>query len=461
MVQAPRLRQRVSQHLTVTPRLRQAIALLQLNNRDLCAFIDRELERNPLLEIDTPVNQVASNALTLQTGTYFENVKQYPLGTNDSASIGHTSFDNQLARTDSSNVVLQDHLREQLNFEITDPIHRAIGLHLISMVNEDGYLVEDLDAVAKGLGCQQAQINLTLNRLQRFDPPGVFARNLGECLKLQMREIGQLNQATEILIDNLQLLAARNFSALAKLCAISTDEIGGIAEHIKTLNPKPGLKYHQAPPESIVPDVYTWRQPDGSWMVELNDSMFPKILVNFQYHTCVSQSGPSANERHYLNKQMQSANWLVRSLNQRANTILAVARELVRRQKGFLADGIKFMKPLTLRDVADNIHMHESTVSRANASKYISTPRGTFSFKYFFGPPIHSVIAGRTHSAEAVRYRIKSLIEKENPKAPITDRHIVTALRSEGVKIARRTVAKYRGKMRILSSGQRRFLRTS
>ena len=440
----------------MTPRLRQAIELLQLNNSDLCAFIDQELEGNPLLEIDKSINQVASNALDSLMGVHSENLKQYALSPNDSVSSERPPFDNWMPQMASANVTLQDHLREQLNFEITDPTHRAIGLYLIAAVNDDGYLIDDLDTIANELGYEQKQIEITLDRLQNFDPPGVFARSLGECLKLQMREINQLNPATEILVDNLHLLANRNFAALEKLCAISSGEIRAIAATLKTLNPKPGLNFHQALPESIVPDAYTWRQSDGNWMVELNDSMFPKLLVNSHYRKRSPQSRPSSTARPYLNEQFQRANWLVRSLNQRANTILSVARELVSWQKNFLADGIKFLKPLTLREIAGNLQIHESTVSRATMNKYIETPRGTLSFKYFFGPSLHSAIGGSTHSSKAVRYRIRSLIDQENPGTPSTDNHIATTLRNEGVDISRRTVAKYRGSMQIPSSDRRR-----
>ena len=444
----------------MTPRLRQAIELLQLNNTDLCAFIDQELERNPLLEVVKPTSPVASNTSASHTGANSENVKQYALAANNSASSERASFDNGPPQTGSTSVTLPEHLREQLNFEITDPTQRAIGLYLIATVGDDGYLSDDLGTIANELGYERVQIERTLYRLQHFDPPGVFARSLGECLKLQMREIGQLNPATEIIMDNLHLVAKHNFAALEKLCAISSGEIRDITAKIKTLNPKPGLNFHRVLPESIIPDAYTWRESGGNWMVELNDSMLPKLLVNSYYRKHSSLSDPSSTNRHYLTEQFQRANWLVRSLNQRAATLLAVAKELVRWQQTFLSDGIKFMKPLTLREIAGNLQIHESTVSRATVNKYIETPRGTFSFKYFFGPSIHSTTGSSTYSAKAVRYRIRSLIDRENPSAPSTDNHIAATLRNEGVDIARRTVTKYRGSMQILSSDRRRRLKT-
>lgn len=492
VVLAPRLQQRVSQRLILTPQLRQAIEILQLNNLELRAFIDQELERNPLLEVATSVNQGAPGTPISQSEPQLENLKHHHLKVNDANDLhnserrktfpasastiftthhnnfpghdvignvtmekGHTDFENPF-NTVSRGMTLQDHLREQLNFEVTNQTDYMIGLHLIDFVNEEGYLTEDVHAVATQLGCKQTQIALVLNRLQYFDPPGVFARNLGECLKLQIRE---LNPAIEILLDNLKLLAEHNFSALAKLCDMSINAISDIAEQIKTLNPKPGLTFHHEIAQPLIPDVYTWRQRDGSWAVELNNNTLPKVLVNSHYHTSVKRMARSKTERHYLAAQLQGANWLVRSLDQRAKTILTVTRELVRQQKDFLISGVAYLKPLTLGKIAHDVRMHESTISRATAGKYLATPSGIFLLKYFFPSSIRSVHGGNAHSAESVRYRIKCLIEQELPDTVMSDNRIAATLRCKGVDIARRTVAKYREAMRIPSSVRRRRLK--
>ena len=495
MVLAPRLQLRISQRLILTPQLRQAIEILQLNNIELRSFLDQELEQNPLLEMETSVNPVIPGAAISQIQPQFGNLKHhhwklddtndfrgskkrnnshtsanttFPAHHNNISGHGavgnvnmertHTDVDNML-NTVSRSTTLRDHLREQLNFEVTDRTDYTIGLHLIDLVNEEGYLTENIETVAVQLGCKQTQIALVLSQLQHFDPPGVFARNLGECLKLQIRELDWLNPATEILLDNLKLLAERNFPALIKLCAISINEINDIAEQIKTLNPKPGLTFHQELSQPLIPDVYTWRQRDGSWMVELNNNTLPNILVNSHYHARVARMVKSKSEKHYLAEQLQSANWLVRSLDQRAKTILTVTRELIRQQKEFLIKGVLYLKPLTLRTIAHNVKMHESTVSRTTAGKYLATPSGIFLFRYFFDSPIRSILGGNAHSAKAVRYMIKCLIEQELPDTVMSDNHIAATLRYKGVNIARRTVAKYREAMRIPSSVQRRRMK--
>jgi RNA polymerase sigma-54 factor len=330
-----------------------------------------------------------------------------------------------------------------------------IGQHLIDLVDEAGYLSGDLTAIAEKLGTSVAEVESVLSLLQTFDPAGVCARNLTECLAIQLRELNRYDPAMQALLSRLDLLAKRDLAALRKLCGVSDEDLLDMIAEIKRLNPKPGLAFGSAPIQPIVPDVYVRQLPDGSFAVELNSDTLPRILLNQNYHARVSKSATPA-EKTYLAQQLQSATWLIRALDQRARTILKVATEIVKQQDAFFVHGVQHLRPLNLKTVADAISMHESTVSRVTANKYMATSRGIFELKYFFTSAIASADGGEAHSAEAVRHRIKMMIDAETPDNILSDDTIVEKLRESGIEIARRTVAKYRESMRIGSSVQRR-----
>jgi RNA polymerase sigma-54 factor len=335
-----------------------------------------------------------------------------------------------------------DHLTEQLNLSITDPAERLIGVHLIHMVDEAGYLQGSLDELAEKLGAPESLIAKVLTALQGFDPPGVFARNLAECLALQLKELNRYDPQIARLLDNLPLLGSHNLSALTE---------------IKHLNPKPGLRFGSIQIQPVLPDVIVRPGRNGGWSVELNNDTLPRVLVNRSYYSDVTKTARSDADKGYLVECLQNANWLVKSLDQRARTILRVAEEIVRQQDGFLTYGIEHLKPLNLRTVADAISMHESTVSRVTSNKYMSTPRGMFELKYFFTSAISSATSvGESHSSEAVRHRIRQLIDAEVPQSVLSDDKLVEYLKRDGIDIARRTVAKYREALRIPSSVKRR-----
>jgi RNA polymerase sigma-54 factor len=344
-------------------------------------------------------------------------------------------------------------LSEQLPLVLKEPVQRLIGQYLVDMVDESGYLQADLNSLPAKLGAPQALIDEVLATLQTLDPPGVFARSLSECLALQLKDQNRYDPVVSKLLENLHLVAAHNFSALKKAVGIELDEVMEIIAEIKRLNPKPGLKYGSVQMQPVVPDVLVRSAPDGSWIVELNADTLPKVLVNRTYLAHVSKT---VSDRNYLMECLQTANWLVKSLDQRARTILRVSEEIVRQQDGFLTHGVQHLRPLNLKTVADAISMHESTVSRVTSNKYIATPRGIFELKYFFTSAIASADDGESHSSEAVRHRIKQMIDGETAAAVLSDDKIVEMLKSNGIDIARRTVAKYREAMRIPSSVQRR-----
>jgi RNA polymerase sigma-54 factor len=490
MAMIPKLELRQSQGLVMTPQLQQAIKLLQMSNFELQAFVDAELERNPLLELEESGEQQspssesdsheekAAEASEGFLGDGEDNQEQFEStggqrseeklipGPSDSgwASLGSRQggsfasaddfdFDSSLSRE----ATLQEHLTEQLNLTLNKPDDRLIGAYLIGTVDEAGYLTQELAAVAEGLGAPLAQAERVLNVLQGFDPPGVFARNLKECLELQLKDAGRLDPAMACFIENLGFLARRDYAALQRLCGVSAEDSKDMAAEVMRLNPKPGAAFGQHIVQAVVPDVTVREAPDGSWLVELNSDTLPRVLVNKQYYATVSRNGAREQEKLYLSECLSTAQWLVKSLDQRARTILKVAQEIVRQQDGFLVHGVKAMRPLTLRAVADAIGMHESTVSRVTSNKFIATPRGIFELKYFFTTAIGATVHGEdAHSAESVRHRIKEMIGRENKEQVLSDDVIVALLKEAGIEIARRTVAKYREGMGIPSSVQRR-----
>ncbi len=501
MALSQRLQLRQSQALVMTPQLMQAIKLLQLSNLDLVSYVEAELERNPLLDRGTETEAPAAAAAEAAEGAHTAdppvmNGEAWAAGggedsparddhqhpSSDSAgddseparphsnadlpgaysdwasvgSGGRQDGDYNLEAFVSAETTLADVLREQLALAILDPRRRMIGQYLIDLVDDAGYLTGDLDAAAEKLGTSIGEIEAVLGILQSFDPPGVFARNLAECLAIQLAELDRFDPAMQALVARLDLLARREFSALKKICSVGDEDLAEMIAEIRKLNPKPGLAFGSALLQPIVPDVFVRPAPDGAWLIELNSDTLPKVLVNQRYYSQVSASTRRDSEKSYLSECLQSATWLVRALDQRARTILKVSNEIVRQQDAFFAHGVEQLRPLNLKTVAEAIGMHESTVSRVTANKYMATTRGIFELKYFFTSAIAAAHGGEAHSAEAVRHRIRQLIDAENATDVLSDDTIVEKLREAGIDIARRTVAKYREALRIPSSVQRR-----
>jgi len=500
MALTQRLEFRQSQALVMTPQLMQAIKLLQLSNLDLAAYVEGELERNPLLERTsegaadgTPAGEAtpsglaeaapgeaqdewvkpdASGSAAIEDSfdTPIENVfpdaeaptrpaPSEPATYSEWASVGSGGREDgeyNLEAFVSAERTLGDHLAEQLSLAIADPVQRIIGQHLIDSVDESGYLTADLAAVAEKLGAPLAEMEAVLAVLQGFDPPGVCARNLSECLTIQLKERNRFDPAMQALLARLDLVARRDLAALRRHCGVDDADLSDMIAEIRRLNPKPGLAFGSSVVQPIVPDVFVRAAQDGSWLVELNSDTLPKVLVNQTYYSKVSKTAKGDNDKSYLADCLQTATWLIRALDQRAKTILKVSTEIVRQQDAFFAHGVQFLRPLNLKTVADAIGMHESTVSRVTANKYMATSRGIFELKYFFTSSIAASDGGEAHSAEAVRHRIKQLIDAEPAADVLSDDTIVERLREAGIDIARRTVAKYREAMRIPSSVQRR-----
>ena len=372
---------------------------------------------------------------------------------------GRSDFEDDefgIEQTLGSSKSLREHLLDQVGVDISEPRARLIAAQLVDQLDDTGYLSSDLDEVADGLGCPLDEVEAVLERLQAMDPAGVFARSLGECLALQLKDRNRFDPAMQALLDNLELLAKRELPKLMKLCGVDAEDMAEMVEEIRSLDPKPGLAFDPAVEDAVTPDVLMRAAPDGSWLIELNPDSLPRVLINNAYYARVGKQARAKGDKEYISECMQTANWLVKALHQRATTILKVATEIARQQDGFFQFGIQHLKPLVLRDIADAISMHESTVSRVTSNKFVSTPRGVYELKYFFTSSISSSVGGDALSAEAVRHKIKRLIDEEPVKKVLSDDKIVDILKGEGVDIARRTVAKYREAMRIPSSVQRR-----
>jgi RNA polymerase sigma-54 factor len=484
-----RLELRQSQALVMTPQLQQAIKMLQLSNLELNQFVDTEIQQNPLLERrEAGLNEIASaNGVgigespspsrvdeTVVAGEFTPEAAEhwhaasgdegdgsldrggevYPWQTRDGALNGGDRP--AIEHTAAHPRTLREHLLEQIGADLGEPGDRVIALHLLDLLDETGYIRAGLDGAAQLLGCEIAHIEAVLSRLQQFDPPGVFARDLPECLALQLRDRNRLDPAMQALLDNLPLLAARNVPALVRLCGVDTADVADMIAEIKSLDPRPGLAFDPPLAQPVVPDILMRAQPDGGWIVELNAETLPRVLVNNRYCAQIRRATRSKAEKDYLADRLHAAKWLVKSLHQRATTILKVAAEIVRQQDAFFRHGVQLLRPLILRDIADAIGMHESTISRVTSNKYMATPRGLYELKYFFTSSIPASHGNGAHSAEAVRHRIRGLIDREPADETLSDERIVELLQQSGVEIARRTVAKYREAMRIPSSVQRR-----
>ena len=493
----PRLELRQSQSLVMTPQLMQAIKLLQLSNLDLTAYVEEELERNPLLERDSdddeprgareeagdtdasgdgdppvdggavvegdPGDLVAASSADIESlapsvdadlGEALDETTTWSAPAEPGA-IGTSIGDYNLEDFVTGDETLHDHLRAQLAIAATDPTQHAICEYLIGYIEDTGYLGGGLEPVAARLGIAVDEAERALAVLQSFDPSGVAARDLAECLSIQLRERDRLDPAMAALVANLELLARRDFPALRRICGVDQDDLADMIAEIRALDPKPGSRFGGAPVQPVVPDVFVRQRADGGWAIDLNADTLPRVLVNRGYYSAVVGSLAGSDDRMWLNNCLQEANWLIKSLDQRARTVLKVATEIVRQQDAFLLHGIAYLRPLNLKTVADSISMHESTVSRVTANKYMATPRGIFEMKFFFPTAISATHGGDAHSGEAVRHHIRELIEAEG-KHVLSDDQIVKALQDQGIDIARRTVAKYRESLGIPSSVQRR-----
>lgn len=474
---------RQQQNLVMTPQMQQAIKLLQLNNLELQDYLEEELSQNPLLEKvdptsleeddknkeETPATMEGDNIRDTFESAWEDEAPPPPSAADfDAGSAmatigagGRSDFsddERSLSETLTESITLRDHLLGQLYLDMEDSRDRLMGALLIDRLDEAGYLRDDPTQLLRQLGCTRERLDSLLLRLKAFDPAGVFARDLAECLQLQLQDRGELDTPMQALILHLDLVARHDFRKLAEVCGVHETALPEMIAVIRSLNPKPSAPFEPLVVQTAIPDVLMKALPKdvgGGWGVELNTDTLPRVLVNNQYYTEVSSRTKDKQERDYLTTQLHNANWLAKALDQRAQTILKVSSEIVEQQDGFFLYGVEFLKPLTLREIAEKIGMHESTVSRVTTGKFIGTPRGLFELKYFFTSTIGGT-DGSSLSSEAVKAKIKALVDAESAEAILSDDDLVVLLRKDGVEIARRTVAKYRETLHIGSSVQRR-----
>jgi len=380
----------------------------------------------------------------------------------DGGKGGNLKFENpefSLENTLPEQVDLKAHLIKQVQISIPDLKEQMISTVLLDHLDESGYMRADLDELTERLGCERKKVEKVLDKLQHLDPTGIFARDLAECLALQLKEKDRFDPVMKKFIDNLGLLGSGEFKTLKDICGVDDEDLQDMIKEIRELDPKPALKFDHLVVQTVVPDVLMKALPKsqgGGWAVELNADTLPRVLVNKKYYAEVKQHADNKEAKEFINEQLMAASWLVKALDQRAQTILKVATEIIRKQDGFFTYGIEYLKPLVLRDIAEVIQMHESTVSRVTNNKFIGTPRGVFELKYFFTSSISGAEGSVNHSSEAVKSRIKSLIDNEGLEKILSDDAIVELLKKDKIDIARRTVAKYREALRIPSSVQRR-----
>ncbi len=504
MALTPRLEIRQSQGLTLTPQLMLSIKLLQFSHLELKSFVEEEMLRNPLLEREETTESAVSAsqgspepASSQQSNVNnVEGVRQPEIAELDTADLQSASSIADTMDTDAASLfpeqvgqdsirastqtysqsqrvpgsepgdiseyvsaptTLGGHLADQIHMLVETPAERLIAHHLLNNLDEKGYLDISCSTIAEQLGTDLAAVETVLAVLQTCEPSGVFARNLGECLALQLAEKDRLDPMMGALLENLDLVASHDFTALKQATGASDDDLAGMLSEIRQLDPRPGRAFDGAPIQPVVADVFVREGADGGWNIELNSEILPKVLVNRAYYAQLSKRGPKGEEKAFLVDCLQTANWLTKSLDQRARTILKTATEIVRVQDAFLLHGVTRLKPMTLKMVADAIKMHESTISRVTSNKYISTPRGLFEMKYFFTTALGSTSGASEHSAESVRHLIRQMIDGEDPGKTLSDDTIAARLRETiHVDVARRTVAKYREGMHIPSSVIRR-----
>lgn len=470
----------------MTPQLQESIKILQLASQELIPYIETELEQNPFLERDegeggkSDENTLGDADNALESGDNSESdgavktIDKAPSNWDD-GEVSPAIYDGEsmsysgvrsgreyegsegvLENIASESITLREHIIGQINAGIKDPEGRMIALHLTDYLDESGYILQDLKPFSETFKCEYSQIENALKTLQSFDPPGVFARDLAECLALQLKDRNRLDPAMALLVNNLDLMAKYDFKALKKICGVDEEDLKEMCAEIKALNPKPGNNFSPENVQVLAPDIFLKKDAKGNWLVELNSDALPRVLVNRRYYAQIDGQVKDKEAKKFLSEKWNTANWLAKALDQRANTILKVATEIVAQQDAFFRQGIHHLKPLVISDVAKVIEAHESTVSRVINGKYLATHMGTYELKYFFSSGVGSSDGGEDVSSKRIKHMIKQLVDGESPKEILSDDKIAALLKAEGIDVARRTVMKYRESMNIPPSPQRR-----
>lgn len=478
------IKMRQSQSLVMTPQLQQAIKLLQMTNLELCQYLENQQAENPFLEIDTNTQESRNDDYQTQDETsnlsddmqsgksisedpssnqdyenrYETELNERPKLDSPSPISKNTStedFDDYISNLASRPETLKEHVRKQISLELKESKDLLIASVLTDYLEPTGWLTTKIEEIANEINCHVDEVNGVLVKLQKLEPAGVFAKNLSECLKLQLEEKSLLSEEIKVLLDNLDLLAKGEIKQLIKITNFTQEEISQSIALIRSLNPKPGETFLYDETIQNSPDVIVTKGRNG-WVVELNKSTLPAVVIDENYISKMTLKKQDSNSSSYVADTIASARWLKRSVEQRNSTTLTIASAIIAQQEDFLKNGLSHLKPMVLRDIASNVGMHESTVSRVTTGLTIETPRGCFAMKYFFSVSLNSAENGESHAATAVREAIKKLISEEPAKKPLSDEAIAIIMKKDGIDLARRTVAKYREIMKIPSSAQRR-----
>ncbi|MEO1729251.1 MAG: RNA polymerase factor sigma-54 [Pseudomonadota bacterium] len=494
MALGPRLDLRQSQSLVMTPQLQQAIKLLAASNLEIETFIGEALEANPLLEAgavssentgdpgepdDIPREEFTSDQLMAQGGGEGDAPLDLDAGaldrdrdTGDGSTLSRSASADDwggaansgaapdgdapdIEATRAAHITLGEHLLSQIGAAASTEREGFIARHLIGLLDDAGYLTMDLRDIAFDLGAALSEVESALVAVQTLDPSGVGARSLSECIAIQAREVDRYDPCMERLIDNLELIAKGEVARLKRLCGVDEEDLADMLSELRSYDPKPGLAFAPASESAIVPDILLTPNGEHGWDIALNEETLPRLVVNRDYYVELSDGATNSEAQGWLKEKLADAHWLIRALDQRQKTIVKTAAEIVKQQDGFFRRGVSELKPLTLREVAEQIEMHESTVSRVTSNKYLWCERGTFELKYFFSSGVGSS-DGEGASSETIKARIKALTDAEDPKKVLSDQALVDMLKEEGFDLARRTVAKYREAIGIGSSAQRR-----
>ncbi len=450
-----RLQVRQAQSLVMTPQLQQAIKLLQMSSLELSAYVEAQLIENPLLEIcESEAGDSLPASERVEAGRHERGPVDFGGGSDGRSSRDGGDWE-ALAE---SPVSLRQHLNAQIGEEFRDPIIRRVATLIADNLDEAGYFVGDIAEMVYMLGVSRQTLAEVHQRFLQFDPPGIGARSIRECLAVQLAEMGALDAPMQCLLDHLDLIGRGDFQRLARLCGTDLGGLHRMMGRLKSCAPRPAAAFDYEPVQTLVPDVLISRTAGGGWGVELNQDALPQVLANRTYYAAVRRQTRSKEAADFVAEQWQAAQWLVKALDQRANTILKTAVTIVERQHSFFEEGISGLRPMTLKDVAESIGMHESTVSRVTNGKYAATPRGVLELKFFFSNAITDATGAGDHSAAAVRYRLRQMIEGETIDKVLSDEKLVEILAADGISVARRTVAKYRESMSIPPSSRRRRL---
>lgn len=491
---------RQAQTLVMTQALQQSIKLLQLSSAELQEFIDTELEKNPLLskegegETESPSAQEQEENTSAAASEEEPRAEAAEIEVSDSdysvnESLVEESYGDEWSEGEVAQIsagahggggrfdeddegfgvesasahdkTLREFVLEQIHMDITDPIEQRIAEKLADLLDDSGYLREDIKVLSENLNVPIEEIEALISRLQQMEPVGVFARSLTECLKLQLADMDRLDPVMETFLTNLEMMASGDIAGLRKKCNADAEDFAQMMADIRRCNPKPGLGFAREDAQAVIPDVIVRRAKGGGWHLELNPEAMPRVLINRHYAADVGAKNEDKEAKKFISEQMANANWLVKALDQRANTILKVATEIVKQQEKFLVHGIRFLKPLVLKDIAAAVGMHESTISRVTTAKYMATPRGTLELKFFFTSAINAGVGANDFSSKTVQFYIKELVNGEAPNAILSDDAIVKRLKDRNIDVARRTVTKYREEMNIPSSVVRRRQKSS